>query len=238
MTEPIITNHTAFTGVWVRRLICFHHRDPGNALSLALVIRSVKYNGNQGNMILRTKHKRPETHRRLEWHRLPTSSCSWDRSQTTVEDKARPTWITIIRLHMVNIPRLPIAFKNNCPIGRGSSDDNRSAMEVLAKDAAMSRIHPRISVAATPASIAIGAVRAAPATSSDMWAAASSATLFRYFRWDTTEMEGLHPVNVHKGDVNAKRNAHPSYKKNKQQSWRTSIKVRYHFSIQYGFRTE
>lgn len=33
MAESVITNHTAFTGVWDLRLMRFHHFEPGRALS-------------------------------------------------------------------------------------------------------------------------------------------------------------------------------------------------------------
>ena len=48
--------------------------------------------------------------------------------------------------------------------------------DLVAKDAAISSNHPRTSVKATPKMIAIGALRCAPATSSEMCAAESSDT--------------------------------------------------------------
>ena len=48
--------------------------------------------------------------------------------------------------------------------------------DFVAKDAAISSSHPRISVLATPRMMAIGALRCAPATSSEMCAAESSDT--------------------------------------------------------------
>lgn len=75
---------------------------------------------------------------------------------------------------MASIPGFPRVFKNNCPIGNGSVDVNRSSTDVVAKDAAMYNSHPKNSVNATDAKIAIGATRAAPETSSEICAAESS----------------------------------------------------------------
>lgn len=79
-----------------------------------------------------------------------------------------------MKLHIANIPLLPKVFRNSWPIGNGKSEFKRSVVDVVAKDAAMKRIQPTISVKSTPTMMAIGAAREAPATSSDMWAAESS----------------------------------------------------------------
>jgi hypothetical protein len=59
-------------------------------------------------------------------------------------------------------------------MGRGRFVDSRSGIEELANEAAINNIQPREVVNATETIMAIGAARAAPATSSDIWAAASS----------------------------------------------------------------
>lgn len=84
-------------------------------------------------------------------------------------------------------------------------------MEVVAKDAAIKRIQPTISVNRTPTMMAIGAAREAPATSSEMWAAESSAARLKVSEDLNKRNETLsHPVSVHMGLVKARKNAQPS----------------------------
>lgn len=78
------------------------------------------------------------------------------------------TCTTMMKLQIANIPLLPKVSRNNWPIGNGNSEFKRSEVDDVAKDAAMKRIQPTISVKRTPTIIAIGAAREAPATSSDM----------------------------------------------------------------------
>ena len=79
-----------------------------------------------------------------------------------------------MKLQMASMPRFPKTLKNNCPMGRGRVVVSRSDTDEVAKDAAMSNIHPRITVPVTPVMIAIGADLAAPTTSSLTCAAESS----------------------------------------------------------------
>jgi hypothetical protein len=69
---------------------------------------------------------------------------------------------------IASIPRLPRLLRNSWPIGKGSWVDSSSEMEELANEAAMNNIQPRDVVNPTDTSMAIGAARAAPATSSEI----------------------------------------------------------------------
>ena len=80
----------------------------------------------------------------------------------------------MMKLQMVSMPRFPKTFKNNCPICRGRVVASRSDTDEVAKDAAMSNIHPRITEPTTLIMIAAGADLAAPTTSSLTCAAESS----------------------------------------------------------------
>lgn len=94
-------------------------------------------------------------------------------------------------------------------MGSGRSLSRRREGDAVAKDAAMERIQPRAAVAPTPRRMAMGAARAAPAVSSAMWAAESSA-----YRASVAETKTLtcytQPVSVHMGAVKASRKAQPS----------------------------
>lgn len=79
-----------------------------------------------------------------------------------------------MKLQIANMPRFPSTSRKSWPIGRGRFVVRSEETDLVAKDAAMSSIHPRISVLATPRTMAMGALRCAPATSSEMWAAESS----------------------------------------------------------------
>lgn len=72
------------------------------------------------------------------------------------------------------MPRFPRTVRNTWPIGRGSSVAMRSLTDVITNEVAMRRSHPNPAVAPTPTKIAMGAALAAPAISSEMWAAESS----------------------------------------------------------------
>lgn len=80
---------------------------------------------------------------------------------------------------IASIPDFPRTLRKSWPIGKGKVVDNISATEEVANEAAMYNIHPKNSVKATETRIAIGATRAAPATSSDICAAESSNTRTR-----------------------------------------------------------
>jgi hypothetical protein len=62
------------------------------------------------------------------------------------------------------MPFFPRVFKKSCPIGRGRVVVSTSGTDLVAKEAAIRKIHPRPEVPATPMRIAKGAARAAPAT--------------------------------------------------------------------------
>lgn len=74
----------------------------------------------------------------------------------------------MMRLQIASIPRFPRTSRNSWPIGNGKSVLSNDDTEDVAKDAAMRTSHPRIAVLATPRRIAIGALRCAPATSSEI----------------------------------------------------------------------
>lgn len=79
-----------------------------------------------------------------------------------------------MKLQIVSIPRFPSTSRKSWPIGNGRFVARSEETDFVAKDAEMSSNHPRISVLATPRMMAIGALRWAPATSSEMCAAESS----------------------------------------------------------------
>ena len=113
--------------------------------------------------------------------------------------------------HKVSMPFFPSVSRKSCPIGSGNVVVSRSETEVVAKDAAMRRIHPSPAVPATPIKMASGAAREAPADSSLTWAAESS-MMEMVFSHATlaNAADCSHPVKVHIGAVNASKKAHPS----------------------------
>lgn len=87
-----------------------------------------------------------------------------------------------MKLQIANMPRFPSTSRKSWPIGKGKSVVRSEETDFVAKDATTSSSHPRISVIATPRMMAIGALRCAPATSSEMCAAESSDTYQKSFR--------------------------------------------------------
>ena len=94
-------------------------------------------------------------------------------TRTRLETDGR-TWATITKLHIASIPCFPRTSRRSWPIGSASSVFKSSETEVVVKEMAMMRIQPIPPTAATEVSIAIGAARAAPDTSSEICAAESS----------------------------------------------------------------
>jgi len=114
MPETTMTNHTAFTGVWVWWFIFFHQRDPGRALSLA-------------NANTTREASTP-------WA-APVTYYSIERLSTVVihnVERKTPTWTTITKLHIASMPRFPRVSKNNCPIGNGRVVFKRSGTDEVA----------------------------------------------------------------------------------------------------------
>ena len=95
-------------------------------------------------------------------------------------DKAgKRTWTTMIKLQMASMPRFPSTSRKSWPIGSGRGDASRSGTDAAAKEAAIKSSQLREAVAPTPMRMAMGAARAAPAVSSEMWAAESSGRRMR-----------------------------------------------------------
>ena len=76
---------------------------------------------------------------------------------------------------MASMPCFPSTLRKSWPIGSGRVELRMSSTDAVANDAAMKRSHPSEEVAKTLMRIAMGAARAAPAVSSAIWAAESSA---------------------------------------------------------------
>lgn len=72
----------------------------------------------------------------------------------------------MIKDQIASIPRFPSTSRNSWPIGKGKSLPRSEETEVIANEDAINNIQPKLAVAPTPINIAIGAARAAPATSS------------------------------------------------------------------------
>jgi hypothetical protein len=79
-----------------------------------------------------------------------------------------------MKLHIASIPRFPRTSRNSWPIGSGRVVAKSFGTDAVANEAAMYISQPKSCVAPTPIMIAMGAARAAPATSSEMCAAESS----------------------------------------------------------------
>lgn len=117
------------------------------------------------------------------------------------------TCTTTMKLQIVSMPRLPSTSRKSWPIGNGRFDVRSEETDDVAKDAETRTSHPRISVLATPRMMAIGALRCASATSSEMCAAESSDTTSETA---SNQSDDLQPVSVHMGAVKANKNAQPS----------------------------
>ena len=148
------------------------------------------------------------------FHHLDPGSALSRANANTTRDASTP-WAapvtyctTMIRLQIASIPRLPSTFRKSWPIGSGRSVPRSCETEAVAKEAAMNSSQPSDAVAPTPTSIAMGAARAALAVSSDICAAESSGRVQQPVR-PCCIVENLHPVNVHMGEVNARRKAQP-----------------------------
>ncbi|PSR73311.1 hypothetical protein PHLCEN_2v10839 [Hermanssonia centrifuga] len=121
------------------------------------------------------------------------------------------TWTTMIKLQRASMPFFPSTSSISCPIGKGRSVARRSDTEAVANEAAIKSSQPRDAVAPTLTRMAKGAARAAPAVSSEMWAAESSKPDGCRFSKNFFFIAACHsqPVNVHMGAVNASMKAQP-----------------------------
>lgn len=80
----------------------------------------------------------------------------------------------MINDHIASIPCFPRTLRNTWPIKSGRRELKISSTDGIAKDVAISKIHPIVAVAITETIIARGAALAAFAVSSEMCAAESS----------------------------------------------------------------
>lgn len=145
-----MTSHTAFTGVWVYGLMRFHQREPGKALSRA--------NANT-TRDASTPCAAPVTYYTFD---------DVDQVGLRSEKEEERTCTTMIKLQIASMPLWPRTSRKSWPMGKGNVLSQVAVTLAVAKDAAMSSSQPRTAVALTPTRIAIGALRAAPAVSSEI----------------------------------------------------------------------
>jgi len=125
---------------------------------------------------LSQKRRWHEMHRLLV--QLPSRTDQPIIHANTDNDNFYRTWTTMMKLHIASIPLFPRTSKKSWPMGSGKVLVNKLVTEAVAKEHAMKRSQPNTCVPNTPTRIATGAVRWAPATSSEMCAAESSGVLW------------------------------------------------------------